>query len=263
MKLSVSNIGWAAEQDETALALLKDYGVAGLEIAPTRIFPEAPYEDLARAFAWAEELKEEYGLSVSSMQSIWFGRTERLFGTEEERKLLEKYTKRAVDFAAAIGCKNLVFGCPRNRSVPDGTDPGIGIAFFREIGDYAAAKGTVMGIEANPPIYHTNYINNTRSALDLIEKVDSPGFMLNLDVGTMIQNEESVNELIGRVKRVSHVHISEPGLKQIKKRMLHGQLRDILLAEDYAGFVSIEMGKADDLRELERAIDYVKGIFRS
>lgn len=54
-----------------------------------------------------------------SMQSIWYGRTEKLFGTEEERNLLLDYTKSAVDFAAAIGCKNLVFGCPKNRCIPE------------------------------------------------------------------------------------------------------------------------------------------------
>ncbi len=261
MKLSVSNIGWTAEQDEAALALLKDHEAAGLEIAPTRVFPETPYEDPARAAMWARELMEKYGFSIPSMQSIWFGRQEKLFGTEEERWTLADYTKKAVRFAASIGCRNLVFGCPRNRSMPEDADPGIGAAFFREIGDYAAAKGTVIGMEANPPIYHTNYINDTRAALALIEKVESPGFLLNLDVGTMIQNEESADELIGKVKWISHVHISEPGLKPIRKRALHGQLRDILLAEGYQGFVSIEMGTVDDLQEIERAVDYVKGIF--
>ena len=38
------------------------------------------------------------------MQSIWFGRQERLFGSEEEREILIDYTKKAVDFAVAIQC---------------------------------------------------------------------------------------------------------------------------------------------------------------
>jgi hypothetical protein len=36
------------------------------------------------------------------------------------------------------------------------------------------------------------------SALRLIEEVSSGGFLLNLDVGTMIWNEEGVEELTGR-----------------------------------------------------------------
>ncbi len=262
MKLSVSNIGWEASQDAAACSLIKKYGYSGLEIAPTRIFQENPYDKLKEAEIWAEELKREYGLVVPSMQSIWFGRQEKLFGTEEERRVLVEYTKKAIDFAAAIDCKNLVFGCPGNRTIPEDADSGVGVQFFKEIGDYAYAKGTVIGMEANPPVYHTNYINDTVSALELIDKVDSKGFLLNLDLGTMIQQEEHVEELQGKVTYINHVHISEPGLKPIQERSLHIQLRELLEKEHYQGFVSIEMGKVEDLQMIEGALEYVKGIFR-
>ena len=49
MKLSISNIGWTVEQDSQVYELMKKYGFTGLEIAPTRIFPEAPYEKLNEA----------------------------------------------------------------------------------------------------------------------------------------------------------------------------------------------------------------------
>ena len=47
--------------------------------------------------------------SVASMQSIWYQRTEKLFGSEAERETLLSYTKQAIDFAEAAGCPNLVF----------------------------------------------------------------------------------------------------------------------------------------------------------
>ena len=40
MKLAVSNIAWAAADDEPAYRLLADRGVPGLEIAATRIWSE-------------------------------------------------------------------------------------------------------------------------------------------------------------------------------------------------------------------------------
>ena len=261
MKLSISNIGWDIEQDETVYAMMKKYGFAGLEIAPTRIFAEAPYEKLDQASFWADKIKKQFGFIISSMQSIWYGRTEKIFGTEEERNALIDYTKQAIDFAAAINCNNLVFGCPKNRFIPKGVDSKLGIAFFRTVGNYAVEKHTIIGMEANPIIYNTNYINDTISALALIEATDSPGFFLNLDVGTMIQNEESVDELKGKVKYINHVHISEPGLKIVEKRALHQQLRDVLSTENYQGFISIEMGKIDDLQVIENTLGYVKEIF--
>ena len=49
IQLAASNIGWGKEDDETVYAALRAAGFAGLEIAPTRIFPQEPYENLSSA----------------------------------------------------------------------------------------------------------------------------------------------------------------------------------------------------------------------
>jgi sugar phosphate isomerase/epimerase len=134
----------------------------------------------------------------------------------------------------------------------------IAIEFFRELGDYAVAHGTVVGIEANPAIYGTNFVNRTEEALSLIEDVASDGVRLNLDVGTMIANDEFVDGLRGKVHLVNHVHVSEPYLKAIQHRSIHAELLSMLSENGYAGFVSIEMGKVDDLEEIKKAMLYVK-----
>ena len=260
MRLSISNIGWTAENDQRIYELMKKYGFRGLEIAPTRIFPETPYARNTEAKEWSKRLRDDYGFCIPSIQSIWYGRQEKIFGTDEERKALLDYTRKAIDFAAAIGCRNLVFGCPKNRNMPEGADEGIAIEFFKELSDYAYSKGTVIGMEANPPIYNTNYINDTKSAFDLIKRVDSKGFLLNLDLGTMIQNEEDVGELVGKVSLINHIHISEPGLKPIEERAIHSELKVLLEKEGYDRFISIEMGKINDIGILEDAMAYVVSI---
>ena len=261
MKLSISNIAWEEKDDAQVYKWMKKYGFTGLEIAPTRIFPDRPYEKVGEAEAWSKKLIAENVVVVTSMQSIWYGRNEMLFGTEEERNILSTYTREAVDFAEIIGCKNLVFGCPRNRAVSEGGNTEMAVSFFRELGNYASEHGTVIGMEANPPIYNTNYINDTLSALELIHRVDSQGFRLNLDVGTMIQNGEKAEELVGNVKLINHVHISEPGLKTIENRELHRELCRILKEEGYDGFISIEMGKKEDISFIEDVMKYVQEIF--
>ena len=261
MNLSISNIGWEISDDEKVYELMKNHGFTGLEIAPTRIFLQNPYDKLAEAKEWAGSLEKSYGFTVPSMQSIWFGRSENIFASKEDYEVLVDYTKKAILFAETIGCKNLVFGCPRNRNLPDGADENDAVAFFKTIGDYALEHGTVIGMEANPPIYNTNYINDTRSALELIEKVSSDGFKLNLDMGTMIYNEESVDILKNKVSAVNHVHISEPFLKLIEKRDIHSELMKLLLEEGYKGFVSIEMGKGNEIDVIEGVMAYIKELF--
>ena len=261
MKLSISNIAWETSQDELMYHHLKASGYAGLEIAPSRIFPDHPYDNLAAAADWQDELQKKYSLIVPSMQSIWYGRPEKIFGSNEERAILLDYTKKAIDFAAAASCRNLVFGCPKNRLLPNGVDANTAIGFFDNIADYAQEHNTAIGLEANPPIYGTNYINTTQEALALVHRLDKPSFKLNLDVGTMVENNESVDILIGQTSFISHVHISEPYLKPIEKRQLHKDLANLLRSEKYAGFVSIEMGKVDDLTVLFDKMVYVKEIF--
>lgn len=257
MNLSISNIGWPKEQDVQVYGLMRKYGFSGLEIAPTRIFSHDPYGKIPEAVEWKRKLQQQYGFNISSMQAIWFGRQEKLFGSKEERDFLKEYTKRAIDFAAAMDCSNLVFGCPKNRIIPDNGDLETAVVFFRELGDYAASRGTVLGIEANPPIYRTNFINDTESALALIKLVDSDGFLLNLDVGTMIENQEDTNILRGKIHLINHVHVSEPKLKLIESRSLHHDLALLLNDENYEKYVSIEVGLQKETEALESVMKYV------
>lgn len=261
MKISVSNIAWSSEFDEKVYGILKKKSIRGLEIAPTRIFPEDPYSRLDEAKKFSYKLKAEYNLDISSIQAIWFARKENMFSSPEERGFLYSYAKRAIDFAAAVNCGNIVFGCPKNRNMPPGADSESALSFFKKLGDYAFSKKTVIGMEANPAIYGTNYINFTEDALRLIKLVDSAGFKLNLDLGTVIANEETLDVIYENSSLVNHVHISEPNLKIIRKRNLHKELADILNRADYGGFVSLEMGRVDELSELERTIDYLTEIF--
>ena len=260
MKLSISNIAWAAEDDEKIYGMMKEYSFTGLEIAPTRIFPEAPYDKLEEASKWREEICGKYGFDIPSMQSIWYGRKELLFGSAEDRKTLLDYTKKAIDFAAAVHCGNLVFGCPKNRNIPEGGSSIEGIAFFRELGEYAESKGTCIGIEANPTIYGTNYIIGTREAIDLVNEVKSKGIRLNVDLGTMIHNDEGAEVLKGNVFLINHVHISEPGLKPIEKRGLHEEILKVLAGEGYDRYVSIEMGRTEDTGIVRERLEYLRSI---
>ena len=117
-------------------------------------------------------------------------------------------------------------------------------------------------MEANPTIYDTNYINDTKSALKLIKKINSKGFLLNLDLGTVIENNENINELIGNVRYINHVHISEPYLRIIEKREIHKKLKQILLDEKYNNFISIEMVKVENIEKIEEVMKYVSEVFK-
>ena len=261
MKLSISNIAWAAEHDTEMYSFLQESRFDGLEIAPTRIYPEAPYDKLSEAKDWAADLKERYGLVVPSMQSIWYGHTEKIFGDKADRQILIDYTKKAVLFAEAIGCGNLVFGNPKNRDTEDvAAVMPIANDFFKEIGDYAAEHNTVIALEPNPTIYNTRFMNYTEQAVEMAYKASSDGIKVNVDLGTIIYNEEDVNYLKQIPEYINHMHISEPGLNLIEARDLHSQLFKVLNDIGYDRFVSIEMGNKGDLQKVMDICNYVNGL---
>ena len=166
------------------------YRFQGLGIAPTRIFLERSYDMNSGAEAWSNQLNSDYDFCVPSMQLIWYGR--KNFLRKMKNNDIARPCKEGNRFCGYHCMQKSCFGCPRNRNLLDGADESIAVAFFKKLGNYAYSKGTVIGVEANPPIYNTNYINDTDSALNSIEKFGSKGFLLNLNLGTMIQNEEGV-----------------------------------------------------------------------
>lgn len=262
MKVTISNIAWQAENDAEMYAFLKEKNCTGIEIAPTRIFPENPYSDLKKTADFKEELHSNYGLQVVSMQSICFGRNEAIFSSEEERASLLDYIKQSIDFASVLGCNNLVFGSPKNRNINEGQGE-LAIAYFSEIGRYATQKNTVFAFEPNPVIYGTNFINTTTQALDFVKECNVEGLKINFDLGTVIYNEENLSVLEKNLKWINHVHISEPYLEEIQKRSLHNELASILRKGKYENYISIEMKGGSELQKIKDIIQYTQDVFKN
>lgn len=256
MKRAISNIAWTKENDEVVYPFLQKRGFTGLEIAPTRLFPEKPYDHLPQAKVYAQRIREEYGLHIPSMQSIWYGVSESIWGSDADRSKLIDYTKKAVDFAKVIGCENLVFGCPKNRIIPARVDLSIAEHFFATIAEYAHAQRTFIALEPNPPYYNTNFINTTAEAFAFCRRLSVPGLAVNVDLGTCIHYNEGVGFLSQNADLIHHLHISEPLLAPIMKRELHKELQQL----PYAGYFSIEMANKNDLALVKQAVDYIAGV---
>lgn len=256
MQLSISNIAWTNEFDDFVYTMLKDLNVKAIEIAPTRLFKDNPYDDLSRAAIFAEQLKRLYDIDIVSIQSIWYGKDENIFRSLQERNVLIDYTYKVIDFAEAIKCSNIVFGNPKQRNGFESKYDSIIINFFITIADYAKQKGIVISLEPNPTIYGTNFLNTTKETVDFIKRVNHPNLRLNLDLGAMIENNETIEKIIIDEDLINHIHISEPYLIPIKKRVLHSQLKRL----NYLGIVSIEMCEIDSLDQLKSIILYFKDI---
>ncbi len=263
MKYSISNIAWDARHDGEMYNFLKDRGFEGIEIAPTRLFAN-PYDNLETAHQYMHMLKNKYGLQVSSMQSIWYGVQQSIFGSDRDRAYLIDYTKKAILFARAMGIKNLVFGSPRNRNMPDGDKKAyreIAKAFFKELGDFAEENGTTLSLEPNPVIYNTNFLNHTKETCEFVKEIDSPGLKVNIDMGTMIYNKENPHLVKTYKTVINHIHISAPHLEYIGPCKEYETLKKVLGKIEYDGYISIEMKNQGDIEKVKQAVLYLKEAF--
>lgn len=257
MKLAISNIAWTKDDDNIMYNYLKENNITSLEIAPTRIIEKDPYEHLDEAKKIAQELKSNYQLDIVSMQSIWFGKKENIFASEENYQMLVEYTKKAILFAHAIGCPNLVFGNPKNRNMDNyEKDYSIALNFFKEIGLFALDYNVVIALEPNPTIYNTNFLNTTKEALDFVKEINLPSVKINYDFGTVIANNEELTIIKENLDLINHIHISEPNLEIIKKNHLHLELFAILKKQKYDKIVSIEM-KQTSLKNIMDVLEYI------
>ena len=242
MKLSFSNIAWGDDQEREILTAMAKKGYTGLEIAPTRLFPENPYKEGEALADYADRILDLYGLEICSMQSIWYGRTENIFQEQECQQLLS-YLEECCRFAQYVDGANLVFGCPKNRIRPEDKTDADARSFFEQAAFIAVSYGSVLALEANPPMYGTNFINTTEEAFQFVESI--PGLKVNLDLGTILDREESLELVRENLQKVNHVHISEPGLVPVQIRPIHHQLAQLLRESGYTGYVSVEMKKAE------------------
>lgn len=262
MKYSISNIAWNETDDEVMYEYINLAGFHAIEIAPTRLCKENPYDNIDISLTKAKILKEKYNLDISSMQSIWFGRNENIFHSKVERNILLEYTKKAIDYAVALSCNNLVFGCPRNRIIDNVDQIMIADEFFFKIGELANSTGVVIAFEPNPTIYNTNFINTTKEAASLIKRINSEGLKINMDLGTVIWNNEDLDEILKNIKYINHIHISEPYLEKIEKRELHKKLSKKLFERNYEKYVSIEMKNLNDINIVKESINYINEVMR-
>ena len=263
MKLCISNIAWDEKFDEQVYALCIEMGYDGIEIAPSRIFYDNPYEKSFEAKNWSKSLKDNYGLTVCSCQSIWYGRKENIFNSSEERDVLLEYSKKAFYFMSCIGAKNVVFGCPQNRSGYKNNieiNRAIAIDFVGKLIEQAKMYQLTISIEANPDIYGTDFLNTTKEVIGFIKEINNQSLRLNLDIGTMLYYHEHPNIIVGNERMIGHVHFSEPYLMKVQKRPEHYEVMSVLKNGYYDKAISIEMKKQDSIKDIKGTMNYIKSI---
>ncbi len=270
MKLAVSNIAWANEEESEIADLLSRLGVRYIEVAPTK-----KWQDPTRASQ--KEIDEyisfwqSHGIEIVAFQSMLFNRPDlRLFEDEDNRAQTRQYLFDFIGLAAKMGAGVMVFGSPKNRQhgeMDDATATGIAKAFFNELGQVAQAEGVKFCIEPNAPQYSCDFVTNASQGIGLVQSVNNPGFGLHLDIACMTLAGDDVSESIETAAPLlRHFHVSSPMLEDVMDRpdVDHRAAARALRKIQYEGYASIEMKpgqSGENAERVKRAVEFAQSIY--
>jgi len=270
MKLAISNIGWTNEEEPAVAKYLQSAGVKYVEIAPTKRWAEPTVASDAEIIEY-KDWWAKYDIVIVAFQSILFAHPGyTLFGKDEDRAKAEKYLADFITLAGKMGAERLVFGSPKNRQRGEmNVENAHTIAgeFFGRLGNIALDNNTVLCLEPNAPQYSCDYITTAAEGLSLVQRVDSKGFELHLDIACMTLAGDNVTQSIKDAgEHLKHFHISSPMLEQVEDRtdIAHREAAQALRDTQYDGFVSIEMRPGDtgtNVDRVKKAITFAQDIY--
>ena len=264
MKTAISNIAWEKYNDKNILKLLKEFNISGIELAPTKVWPEwngitkDSIRDLKRYL-------DGEGFEIPAMQAILFGKPSlQLFNIDSHKDFFDHF-KLLAEIAYELDTKSLVFGAPKNRrrnqvSVKDADK--IAEAFFYKAGEIFKNSNTSLVIENNPVEYMCDYLNNVKDVENIVNKVNSEGIKVHLDSAGIHMCGGDISEIIRDSKSFAHYHISEPMLNPIhQKNVEHEKALNTLKEINYENWVSIEMKQTnDEYYDIKKSLEFLSKI---
>jgi len=267
MKLSISNIAWPREKEEAYLRDIRKLGCEGVEIAPSRIWPE-PVDATEKDRLSFKSLVEGNGLEISAMQALLY--TRRDLGLFREVRIEDEtidYLKKLCCLASDVGATRLVFGSPDNRrrgSLSPDEAFERAAEFFSKVASFAAERDVCICIE---PLRaeETDFITTAQDGLRLVNMVGSPGLGLHLDAKAVAAEGKDFLQIFkSAVGNLRHFHINDPGLIEVNTTgsVDHASMARALREAGYNGYASIEMRTLPDYDgAVKRSVQFSKNTY--
>jgi sugar phosphate isomerase/epimerase len=222
-------------------------GYQGLEVAPFTLAPRVTDVSAERRRQLRREA-EECGLQIIGLHWL-LARTEGLQLTAADEGVRRRTAEYLVELARCcrdLGGDLMVFGSPAQRRIPTGATRAQATEYaadtFRQALPGVADCGVKICLEPlSPP--EADFINTCAEAVDLLDRVNHPNFVLHLDVKAMATDEAPAPVLIRRhAARAGHFHANDvnkrgPGFGDTDFVPIFRALRE----SGYAGWVSVEV----------------------
>ncbi len=232
---------------ERQCRLIADIGYTGVEIAPFTLAPRITDVDSERRQVLRNQAEAE-GLQVVGLHWL-LAKTEGLHLTTADgavRQATADYVAELGRACADLGGDVLVFGSPAQRNLEAGVDRAQAMEnaadVFRKAMPVLADVNVKLCME---PLTtkETDFITTCAEAVELMQLVDHPNFVLHQDVKAMLSESVPIPELIHRhADIIGHFHVNDsnllgPGMGETDFKPIF----KALLECGYQGWVSVEV----------------------
>ena len=137
----------------------------------------------------------------------------RLTGQDADLTEALNYAGKALDRAARLGARIVVFGSSASRNVPDGFPMEEAwqqlVELLGNLGPMAKPHGITITIEPLNKL-ESNIINLAREGLRLAQEVDHPNIQLLLDFYHLMMERETPEIILQAGSFIRHVHLAKP-----------------------------------------------------
>jgi sugar phosphate isomerase/epimerase len=224
-----------------------ELGYTGLEVAPFTLAPRITDVSAARRAQLRREA-EECGLQIIGLHWL-LAKTEGLMLTSPDAAVRQRTADYLVELARCcrdLGGELMVHGSPAQRRIPPGatraqaTD--YAVDTFRRAAPGIGDVGVRLCLEPLAPA-EADFINTSAEAVEILERIDHPNFVLHLDVKALSSETVPIPELIQRhAARTGHFHANDangrgPGFGEVDFVPICRALKE----SAYSGWVSVEV----------------------
>jgi sugar phosphate isomerase/epimerase len=215
MRYAICNETFEGWDFPRVCSTVAELGYHGLELAPFTLAPRiTDLSAQARRSLLADA--KSCGLQIAGLHWL-LARTEGLQITSPDAEVRQRTAAYLVELARC--CRDLegevlVFGSPGQRRIPAGSTRRQAADWAVDTFQKALAPMDGLGVKlCLEPLgtAEADFINTCAEAIDLIECVDHPNFILHLDAKALASEGSSPAELIRQYgSRAGHFHANDP-----------------------------------------------------
>lgn len=211
MKIAISNISWGELQIKDLGHELNNFGIQGIEIAPTLIWKELAGASTKNVLEY-KKICGDLGLEISGIQSLMYGHPEFQIFNQDCWSTMINHLEKVLHIGGCLNAGIAVFGSPKNRirgKINNEQSFEVATIFFRKLIPYLQEFNLILTLEPNAPSYGADFLINYHEVVSLCDMIGSEWIKPQIDTGCAVMVGEDPFKLYEQ-RSPAHIHLSAP-----------------------------------------------------